>query len=59
MASDRRIDAAGGLRQFGEQSFVERLAHAIEPLEFVAFDATGFLNDTRHRERVVGGELRK
>ena len=59
VASDRRIDAAGGLRQFGEQRFVERLAHAIEPLEFVAFDATGFLNDTRHRERVVGGELRK
>ena len=59
MAADRRIDAAGGFRQLGEQRLVERLAHAIEPLEFKTFDATGVLDDAGDRQRVVGGELRK
>ena len=59
MAADRRIDAAGGVRQFGEQRLVERLAHAVEPLEFEALDAAGVLDDAGDRQRVVGGELRK
>ena len=59
MAADRRVDAAGGLRQFRQQRRVERLAHAVEPLKFVALDAAGVLDHARDGERVVGGELRK
>ena len=58
MAADRRIDAAGRVRQLGEQRLVERLAHAVQPLEFVAVDAAGVLDDARDRQRVMGGELR-
>src|SRR5580658_9141277 len=50
MAADRRIDAAGGFRQLGEQRLVERLAHAVEPLEFKTFDATGVLDDAGDRQ---------
>ena len=42
----------------GEQELVEHLAHAVQALELVAFDAAGVLDHARHRERVVGGELR-
>ena len=58
MAADRRIDAAGGIRQFGEQRLVERLAHAVQPLKFEALDAAGVLDDAGDGQRVVGGELR-
>ena len=59
MAADRRIDAAGRLRQFGAQRVIERVAHAVEPLEFKAVDAAGIFDDARDGERIVGGELRK
>ncbi len=42
----------------GEQEIVERLAHAVQALELVAFDAAGILDHARHGERVMGGELR-
>ena len=59
MAADRRIDAAGGIGKFGEQRLVKRSAHAVEPLEFVTVDAAGVLDNTRDRQRVVRGKLRK
>ena len=45
-------------RLLGEQRLVERLAHAVQALELVAFDAAGLLDHARDGERVVGGELR-
>ena len=54
-----RRSAAGRFRQFGEQRLVERLAHAVEPLEFKTFDAAGVLDNAGDRQRVVGGELRE
>jgi len=59
MAADRRVDAAGSLRQFREYRLIERLAHAVEPLELEAAGAARILDDARHGKRVVGGELRK
>ena len=59
MAPDRRINPAGGVGEFGEQRLEERLAHAVEPLEFEAFDAAGILDHAGDGERVMGGELRK
>ena len=58
MAADRRVDAARSLRQFGEQRCIERLAHAVQPLEFESFDAAGILDHAGDGERVMGGELR-
>ncbi len=58
MTADRRVDPAGRLRQFGEQQLVEHLAHAVQALELVAFDAAGILDHARDGERIVGGELR-
>ena len=59
MAADRRIDPAGGVRIVGEQFLVERLAHAVQPLELVALGAAGRRHHARHRQRIVGGELRE
>ncbi len=58
MAADRRIDPAGRARHLGEQRLVQRLAHAVQALEFVAFDAARLLDHARDGQRVVGGELR-
>ena len=58
MAADRRIDAAGRRPDVGEQRLVERLAHAVQALEFVALDPAGLLDHARDRQRIVGGELR-
>ena len=58
MAADRRIDAAGGAGQFGEQRAVERFAHAVEALELETLDAAGVLDHAGDGERIVGGELR-
>ena len=58
MAADRRVDPAGRRGVIGEHEVVEHLAHAVQALELVAFDAAGVLDHARHGERVVGGELR-
>ena len=58
MAADRRVDAHGGLAAIRRQRLVEHLAHAVQALELVAFDAAGVLDHARDRERIVGGELR-
>ncbi len=58
MAADRRIDPARRARHVGEQRLIQHLAHAMQALEFVALGATGLLDHARHRQRVVGGELR-
>ncbi len=52
----RRGRSASGISR--EQRVIERLAHAVQPLEFVAVGAAGVLDHARHRQRVVGGELR-
>ena len=59
MAADRRIDAARGLRGFEAQGGVERLAHAVQSLKFVAPHAACGLDHARDGERVMGCELRK
>ena len=59
VAADRRVDAAGGIRKFGEHRLIKRFAHAVEPLEFEAVDAAGIFDDARYGQRVVSGELRK
>ena len=58
MAADRRVDPAGCVRMVREHELVERLAHAVQPLKFVACDPAGILDHARHGERIVGGELR-
>ncbi len=59
MAADRRVNAAGGIRQLGEQRRVKRLAHAVQALEFEAVDAAGILDNAGDGQRIVGRELRK
>ena len=59
MAADRRIDPAGRIGKFGAQRLVERLAHAVEPLKLEALDAAGILDHAGHRQRIMGGELRR
>ena len=59
MTADRRVDAAGGLRQLGAQGGVQRLAHAVQPLEFKAVDTAGRLDHARDGQRVMRRELRK
>ncbi len=58
MAADRSVDPARRFGVVGEQEPVEHLAHAVQSLELVAFDAAGIFDHARHGERVVGGELR-
>ena len=48
MAADRRVDAARCARGIAQQGLIERLAHAVQPLELVALDAAGRL-DRRSR----------
>lgn len=59
MAADRRIDAAGEIRLVFVQLRIERVAHAVQPLKFEAVIIVRELSDGRHRQRVVGGELRE
>ena len=58
MPADRRVDAAGGAVSSRDQPFVERLAHAVQALEFIALDAAGLLDHARDGQRIVRGELR-
>ena len=58
IATDRRIDAADQIRRFGDERVIKRLAHTVQPLEFISVCAAGSLDHARHRERIVGGELR-
>ena len=58
MAADRRIDPARRAGHVAQQRLVERLAHAVEALEFVAVDAARRLDHARDGERIVGGDLR-
>ena len=57
MSADRRVDPASDVR-VGDQRLVERLAHAVQPLELIAFDAARLLDHARDGERVVGRKLR-
>ena len=59
MAADRRIDAAGGVRQFGQQRFVKRFAHAVQALKLITINAARVLDHAGDGERVVSGELRE
>src|SRR5215471_5597808 len=56
VAADRRIDAAGNIRKFGEQCLIKRFAHAVEPLEFEAVDSAGILDNAGYGQRIVRGE---
>ena len=58
VAADWSIDPTGRLWVIGEQEFVKRLAHAVETLELIAFNAAGILDHACYGERIVGGELR-
>ena len=58
MPADRRIDTAGRARLLGNQPLVQRLAHAVQALEFVTLDTARLLDHARDSERVVRGELR-
>ena len=59
MAADRRVDPAPQFGMLGEQPRIQRLAHAVQPLEFVAVAVAGKFANTRDRQRVVAGELRE
>ena len=59
MAADRRIDPAGLVQPFGAGDLaVERLAHAVQPLEFEAAVVARHDRDGRDGVGIVGGELR-
>ena len=59
MAPDRRVGAAGEGRAIFGETCIERLAHAMQALEFVSLVVAGQFEKGRHGEGVVGGELRK
>ena len=59
MAADRRVGAARQFRAVLAQLRVQRLAHAVQPLELKSAAVAAKLQNGRHRQRVVGGELRK
>ena len=59
VAADRRIGAAGDVGAILAELRVERLAHAVQALEFEAAARRRQLEDGRDRQRIVGGELRK
>ena len=58
MSADRRVDAACRARLAGDQGVVERLAHAVQALEFVTRHAARLFDHARDGERIVRGELR-
>ena len=58
IAAHGRVDAACRVRTFLQQRLVERLAHAVQTLKFITVDAAGILDHARHRQRIVGRELR-
>ncbi len=59
VAADRRIGAIGEFGVIFAQARIERLAHAVQALEFESALAAGELQHGRDRQRIVGGELRK
>ena len=59
MAADRRIGAIGELWAILGELRIKRFAHAVQTLEFEAVVAIGEFKHGGHRQRVVGGELRK
>ncbi len=58
MAADRRVGAVGDVGAIFAELCIERLAHAMQALEFEAA-AVGQFEDGRDRQRVVGSKLRK
>ena len=58
MRPDRRIDPATNARS-RPQSLVQRLAHAMQPLEFVILPLARAQNNGGGGKGVMGGELRK
>ena len=56
--ADGSVDPAADPGPAGEQTPVERLAHAVQALELVALAVAGAGDDLGDGERVVGGELR-
>ena len=59
VAADRRIGPVRQCRTILAQSRIERLAHAMQTLKLVAALVVGKFENGRHRQRVMGGELRK
>ena len=59
MAADRRIGAIGDIGTVFAELCVERLAHAVQALEFESALVRCQFEDARDRQRIVGGELRK
>ena len=57
MRANRRVDAAAGAVLVFDD-VVQRLAHAVQALEFKGVAVVGHMQDGRHGVRVVGGELR-
>ena len=57
MGANRRIDPAAGPLGL-QHRLVQRLAHAVQALEFETVTVPGKLQDGRHGVSVVGGELR-
>ena len=59
MAADRRIGTAGKVGTVLAQLRVQRLAHAVQALKLEAACPMRKFQNGRHRQRVVGGELRE
>ncbi len=58
VAADRRVNAAHHIRQIVAQRVVQRLAHAVQALKFVAVNAAGIFDDAGNSQRIVGRKLR-
>ncbi len=59
VAADRRIDPARPVQMFGTDDFVvQRLAHAVQPLELPIMARAGEFDHRRGGMCIVGGELR-
>ena len=59
VAADRRIGATGDLGTILAQLRVQRFAHAVQALKLESACPIRKLEHGRHRQRVVGGELRE
>ena len=58
MSAHRRIGPAGQIRILGEKMPVQRVSHAVQPLEFITLRAFGLGQQRRNRQGVMGGKLR-
>src|SRR5438309_10004269 len=58
MTAYRSVDPNGGFGMILPQQAIKHLAHAMQALELVAFDAARLLDDAGDGERIMGGKLR-